>query len=378
MIPYGRQDITKDDIESVVKVLRSDFLTQGPTVPLFEQRLCEYTGSKYAVAVNSATSALHIACLALGLGSGDILWTSPITFVASVNCALYCGASIDFVDVEPNTGLMDIKKLEEKLVNAEQNGKLPKIVIPVHFAGQPCDMEEVYRLSQKYGFNIIEDAAHAIGAKYKEGFVGNSKFSDITIFSFHPVKIITTGEGGVAMTNSSMLTEKMILLRSHGITKDNCKMKNTSNDPCYYEQVDLGFNYRMSDIHAAIGISQINRLDEYVIKRNHISCWYDSKFNNTKFIPLINKSNRVSSKHLYVIRLCDNHTDRNNFVNYMLSNDIGVNIHYRPVYQHKIFKINKTLKGAEEYYTGAVSLPIYPTIKNKNLEKIINIMFEYK
>ena len=377
MIPYGRQDITKDDIEAVVKVLCSDFITQGSTVPAFEQKLCEYTKAKYAIAVNSATSALHVACLALGLSEGDILWTSPITFVASANCALYCGASVDFVDVDPNTGLMNVKKLEEKLVNAEQHGKLPKIVIPVHFAGQSCDMEEICKLSQKYGFKIIEDAAHAIGAKYKKSIIGDSRYSDITIFSFHPVKIITTGEGGAAMTNNSLLAEKMRLLRSHGITRDPNKMSNGIGMPCYYEQVDLGFNYRMSDIHAAIGISQIDRLDKYVSKRNKISCWYDDNFKNTQFYPLITKPDRISSKHLYVVQVPTRYIDRNKFVNYMISNGIGVNIHYRPIYQHKIFNINKTLKGAEEYYSGAVSPPIYPSIKIKDLEKIVDVMLNY-
>ena len=243
MIPYGRQEITEKDIESVVDVLRSDFLTQGSVVPKFEHKLCEYTGAENAIAVNSCTSALHIACLALNLGPGDILWTSPISFVASANCGLYCGASVDFVDIDPNTALLSIKKLEEKLQYAKKKGKLPKIVIPVHFGGQPCDMKEIYALSKKYNFKIIEDAAHAIGAKYQDKLIGSCQYSDITVFSFHPVKIITTGEGGVAMTNNLQLSDRMRLLRSHGITRDVSKMKNKPDGAWYYEQIDLGFNY---------------------------------------------------------------------------------------------------------------------------------------
>jgi len=371
-IPYGRQDVTEEDIEEVVKVLHSDFLTQGPAVPLFEQKLCSYTGARYSVAVNSCTSALHIACLALGLGPGDILWTSPITFVASANCALYCGASVDLVDIEPDTALMSVEKLKDKLEWAEKEGKLPKIVIPVHFAGQPCDMEEIYNLGQKYGFKIIEDAAHSIGAKYQNEPVGNCRYSDITVFSFHPVKIITTGEGGAAMTNSPSLADKMELLREHGITRDLDKMHNTPDGPWYYEQIDLGFNYRITDIQAALGNSQMNRLDQYVSRRSEISEWYDKQFINTKINPLLRKLNRVSSCHLYVVMVQDGAPSRNSLYNDMHKCGIGVNLHYIPVYHQPVFNKGTWLENTEIYYDRAISLPIYPTLNNEQLERVVD------
>ena len=277
MIPYGKQDITDDDIDSVVSVLKSNFLTQGPMVPKFERILCEYVDSKYSVVVSNATSALHIACLALELSNGDILWTSPITFTSSSSCALYCGASVGFVDIDPNTGLMSIEKLKEKLRVANKDGKLPKIVIPVHLAGQSCDMASIYKLSKEYGFKIIEDASHAIGARYKKELVGNCRYSDITVFSFHPVKIITTGEGGAALTNNIDLYNRMNLFRSHGITRDKSKMKNPIEAHWYYEQISLGYNYRMTDIQAALGISQLSRLEKYVEKRANIAKDYTNK-----------------------------------------------------------------------------------------------------
>ena len=378
IIPYGRQDITEDDIESVVEVLRSDFLTQGPAVPAFEQKLCDYTGAKHAVAVNSCTSALHIACLALDLGSSDILWTSPITFVASANCALYCGASIDFVDIEPDTALMSVEKLKEKLEYAEKAGKLPKIVIPVHFAGQPCDMKEIHALSQQYGFKIIEDAAHAIGAKYQSQTVGNCRYSDITVFSFHPVKIITTGEGGAAMTNSLLLAERMELLRSHGITRDPVKMQNKPDGTWYYEQIYLGFNYRMTDIQAALGLSQLNRLDKYVSQRSDISKWYDEQFRNTTFDSLIQKPNRESSYHLYIVSIRDGKQTRDKIFNGLRENGIGVNLHYIPIYKHPFFNMNTHLENTEYYYDRAITIPIYPTIDKKSLYKIVDNILLFK
>ena len=375
-IPYGRQDITEEDIKAVVKILRSDFLTQGPTVPIFERKLCDYTGAKYTVAVNSCTSALHIACLSLGLGDGDILWTSPITFVASANCALYCGASIDFVDIEPNTALMSIEKLEEKLKQAEKEGALPKIIIPVHFAGQPCDMQEIYALSQKYGFKIIEDAAHAIGSKYQNESVGNCRYSDITVFSFHPVKIITTGEGGAAMTNNPLLFEKMNLLRSHGITRDLANMKKVPDGSWYYEQVDLGFNYRMTDIHAALGISQMSRIDRYVSSRAKISKWYDEQLKDLALEPLIQKSDRNSAYHLYVVRVTGDEKERKKLYNHMYESGIGVNVHYMPVYQQVYYNYSDVFNEAEMYYQRAISLPIFPSITDSELnivkENILN------
>ncbi len=369
-IPYGRQDVTEEDIEAVVKVLRSDFLTQGQAIPVFEKNLCDYTGSKYAVVVNSCTSALHIACLALDLSPGDILWTSPITFVASANCALYCGATVDFVDIEPNTALMSVEKLKEKLEYAEKEGKLPKIVIPVHFSGQPCDMKEIYDLGQQYDFRIIEDAAHAIGAKYYEEPVGNCQYSDITVFSFHPVKIITTGEGGAAMTNNSALADKMELLRSHGITRDPDKMYNRLDEPWYYEQVEVGFNYRMTDIQAALGSSQLTRLDKYVSRRTEISEWYNNKFNNQNITPLKLKSNRKSAHHLYVIKVSNDKYERDEVYRGLSKKGIGVNLHYIPVYKHSLFYSDIFLENAEHYYKHAISLPIYPLMEKESLDKV--------
>ena len=382
MIPYGRQDINEDDIKAVVEILRSDFLTQGPTVPRFEEKLCKYTGSDYAVAVNSCTSALHIACLALDLGQDDILWTSPITFVASANCALYCGASIDFVDIDPDTALMSVDKLREKLEFAEKKGKLPKIIIPVHFAGQPCDMEEIYNLSKQYGFKIIEDAAHAIGAKYQNELVGNCRYSDITVFSSHPVKIITTGEGGAALTNNLKLSERMELLRSHGITRDPSKMQKCSNNSWYYEQIELGLNYRMTDIHAALGNSQLDRLDKYVLQRSKIASWYDEKFKDIDVNPLLQKLNRSSSHHLYVVIFNGGLQERNKIYANLRECDIEVNLHYIPVYRHPYYKL-KNFKGffpaAEYYFNNAITLPLFPGLKQSELDYIndkLHLFFE--
>ena len=370
MIPYGRQDVTEDDIEAVVKVLRSDFLTQGSIVPVFEQKLCDYTGAKYAVAVNSCTSALHIACLALGAGPGDIIWTSPITFVASANCALYCGATVDFVDIEFDTALMSIENLKEKLESAKKKGNLPKIVIPVHFSGQPCDMEEIYILSQQYGFKIIEDAAHAIGAKYQNELVGNCRYSDITVFSFHAVKIITTGEGGAAMTNSLVYADKMELLRSHGITRNPVKMHKASSNSWYYEQTELGFNYRMTDIQAALGSSQLDSIDQYVSRRIDIANWYDKFLKIPSVSSLRRKKNRVSSHHLYVILLHEDKHNRNYIFSLLREAGILVNLHYIPVYHHPYHLKNISLDSAERYYREAISLPIFPTLKDEVLTSI--------
>jgi len=372
MTPYGKQEITSDDIESVVKVLKSDFLTQGPAVPQFEKALCDYAGSSYAVAVNSCTSALHIACLALGLGPGDILWTSPITFVASANCALYCGATVDFVDVEPDTALMSVEKLKEKLEQADKKGNLPKIVIPVHFAGQSCDMKEIHELSKRYGFKVIEDAAHAIGAKYQNEAVGNCKYSDITVFSFHPVKIITTGEGGAVMTNNRQLSEKLELLRSHGITRDISKMIGKPDGPWYYEQIQLGFNYRMTDIQAALGCSQLERLDQYVLRRSEIAKWYDIQFKNMPITVLKEKKDRTSSHHLYVIRVSN---IRKQLYQFLIDNGIGVNVHYIPVSKHSFYKKNydnKVFHNSESYYNETITLPLNYLINNSELEFIVS------
>ena len=303
MIPYGRQEISDADIQAVVDVLHSDFLTQGPAVPAFEKCISDYCGAQHAVAVNSATSALHIACLALGVGPSDMVWTSPITFVASANCALYCGAKIDFVDIDPRTYNMSVAHLAEKLAHAEKTGNLPKVVIPVHLCGQPCDMAGIYALSQQYKFKIIEDASHAIGGKYRGEPIGNCRYSDITIFSFHPVKIITTGEGGMSMTNDAQLARRMQLLRSHGITRDANEMTHAPDGPWYYQQIDLGYNYRMTDIQAALGMSQMQRLEEFVSKRHVISRRYEQLLASLPVITPWQHADSYSGLHLYVIRL---------------------------------------------------------------------------
>ena len=371
MTPYGKQEITSNDIESVVKVLKSDFLTQGPAVPKFEKSLCDYTGSSYAVAVNSCTSALHIACLALGLTSKDIVWTSPITFVASANCAIYCGASIDFVDVDPDTALMSVDKLKDKLIEASKKNLLPKIVIPVHFSGQPCDMKEIYSLSKEYGFKVIEDAAHAIGSIYEDKFTGSCQYSDITVFSFHPVKIITTGEGGAAITNDKFLADDMMLYRSHGITRDPKQMTKTSKEKWYYEQTCLGYNYRLTDIQAALGSSQLARINDIVINRKKIADWYDENINFGLLSSLARKENRESSHHLYVLIIKKGGVDRDKVYRHLIDSGIGVNLHYIPVYRHPYFNMKIRLSGAEQYYKSAISLPIFPAIGEKKLSKIV-------
>ena len=302
-IPYGRQNISEADIQAVVDVLRSDFLTQGPAVPAFEQAVANYCGASHGVAVNSATSALHIACLALGLGPGDWLWTTPITFVASANCGLYCGAQVDFVDIDPRTYNLCPLALEAKLKKAEHMKRLPKVLVAVHLCGQPCDMAAIHALSQRYGFKIIEDASHAIGGQYKHEPIGNCRYSDITVFSFHPVKIITTAEGGMAITNNAELAHTMSLLRSHGITRDPEQMTQVPDGPWYYQQIELGFNYRMTELQAALGVTQMQRLDQFVSRRHEITNWYNT---HLKHLPLVLPAQLAagySGLHLYVVRL---------------------------------------------------------------------------
>ncbi|MEI6490942.1 MAG: UDP-4-amino-4,6-dideoxy-N-acetyl-beta-L-altrosamine transaminase [Verrucomicrobiota bacterium] len=380
MIPYGRQDITQEDIDAVVEVLRSDYLTQGPMVPAFEAGVSHACGTAHAVAVNSATSALHIACLALGLGPGDWLWTSPITFVASANCALYCGAQVDFVDIDPRTYNICPQELERKLIEAEREGRLPKIVAPVHLCGQSCDMAAIHALAQRFGFKIIEDASHAIGGRYNGGPVGNCRYSDITVFSFHPVKIITTGEGGMALTNDPGLSERMALLRSHGITRDAGKMTHASDGPWYYQQVDLGFNYRMTDLQAALGISQMGRLDAYVAKRNKIAARYNEMIEGLPLtVPWI-APDVFSAFHLYVICL---DSDRSPCTHSQLfgalhRTGIGVNLHYIPVYRQPYYANMGFEAGycpqAERYYSEAVSLPMYATLSEGQQDMVVRTL----
>jgi len=381
MIPYGRQTISEADIQAVVDVLRSDFLTQGPAVPGFESSVAHYCGAQYALAVNSATSALHIACLALRLGKGDRVWTSPITFVASANCALYCGAQIDFVDIDPQTYNMSVECLTDKLAQAEINGCLPKVVIPVHLCGQSCDMEAIYRLSKQYGFKIIEDASHAIGGKYRGETIGNGRYSDITVFSFHPVKIITAGEGGMALTNDPCLAKRMKLLRSHGITSDAADMiSRPSEQLWFYQQIDLGFNYRMTDIHAALGLSQMRRLDEFVTLRHAIARRYDEMFSDLPMAIPFQHPDCYSAFHLYIIRLKFEQigkTHRDVF-DALRSAGIGVNLHYIPIYLQPYYQRLGFKPGycpeAERYYAEIISLPMFPALTATEQDQVVNAL----
>lgn len=380
MIPYGRQDVTQDDIDSVMEVLKSDFLTQGPKVPLFEQAVAKKVGSEYAVAANSATSALHIACLALDLGPGDRLWTSPITFVASANCGLYCGASVDFVDIDPQTYNLCPKALEEKLIQARNHNRLPKVVVPVHLCGQSCDMRRIHELSKRYNFKIIEDASHAIGGEYFGSPIGGCKYSDITVFSFHPVKIITTAEGGIATTNQSDLARKMDLYRSHGVTRDPSLMKYESDGSWYYEQIELGYNYRMTELHAALGISQMTRLDEYVACRHSLAHRYNDMLADLPVVVPWQHPDSYSSLHLYVIRLRLDHINSSHrkVFEKLRAMGIGVNLHYMPVYNHPYYQKlgfeSEKFPEAERYYAEAISLPLFPLLTEIWQDQVVDAL----
>ncbi|MBU2910375.1 UDP-4-amino-4,6-dideoxy-N-acetyl-beta-L-altrosamine transaminase [Vibrio splendidus] len=378
VIPYGKQDISQQDIDSVVDVLKSDFLTQGPQVPAFESALTEHSGAQYALAVNSATSALHIACLALGLGEGDWLWTTPVTFVASANCGLYCGAKVDFVDIDSATYNMCPKKLEQKLVTAKATGTLPKVVVPVHLCGQPCDMESIAKLAKEYGFKVIEDASHAIGGQYHEQPIGNCKYSDITVFSFHPVKIVTTAEGGAALTNRKELADKMALLRSHGITRDPEMMTEASHGGWYYQQVDLGFNYRMTELQAALGVSQMQRLDDFVAARHVLSKRYNEILSALPLVLPYQLKDTYSGLHLFVIRLKLDEISltHKQVFEALRDNGIGVNLHYIPVHTQPYYQSMGFAEGdfpeSESYYKEAISLPMFHsmTIEQQDLVKV--------
>lgn len=377
MIPYGRQEITQQDIDAVLDVLNSDFLTQGPMVPRFEQNLADHVGAKHAVAVNSATSALHIACLALGLGPGDILWTTPITFVASANCGLYCGAAVDFVDIDPRSYNLCPVALESKLQEAKRIGKLPKVLVAVHLCGQPCDMQAIHRLSIEYGFKIIEDASHAVGGKYQGEFVGNCRYSDITVFSFHPVKIITTAEGGMALTNDDQLANRMALLRSHGITRDPEQMTREPDGPWYYQQVDLGFNYRMTELQAALGVSQLERLDQYVARRHQLARRYDELLADLPVVTPWQHPDTYSGLHLYVIRLQLSQIRKSHrqVFESLREEGIGVNLHYIPVHTQPYYQNLGFREGdfpqAEAYYREAISLPMFQTLTELQQDEVV-------
>lgn len=381
MIPYSRQQVDKKDIDAVNTALRSKFITQGRKINIFENKICKKIGSKYGVAVNSATSALHISCIALGLKTNDYLWTVTNTFVASANCGLYCGAKIDFVDIDIETFNISIEKLNRKLDLASKKKKIPKIIVAVDFGGNPYDHEALYKLSKKFGFKIITDASHSLGSRYKNYFVGGCKFSDITVFSFHPVKPITTAEGGIAVTNNKNLFEKLKIYRNHGINKDIKKYKKKINEKWYYEQIDLGFNYRMNELQAALGISQLKKLDNFNMKRNKIAEIYKKKLEHLpiKFQKI--EKNNFSSYHLFVILFPKSIMRKNTYndvFNFFLKNKIDVNLHYLPVHLHPFMRSKgfreKMYPIAEEYSKRAISLPIYPSLTIQNLNKVIKII----
>lgn len=380
MIPYGRQDITQADIDAVVNVLKSDFLTQGPMVPKFEEKIANHVDAKYGIAVNSATSALHIACLALGLGKGDWLWTSSITFVASANCGLYCGASVDFVDIDPKTYNLCPKALKVKLEKAVQENRLPKVIVAVHLCGQSCDMESIHKLSIEYGFKVIEDASHAIGGKYKGKLIGGCHYSDITVFSFHPVKIITTAEGGLALTNNDKLANKMNLLRSHGVTREEARMTRRGDGSWYYQQIELGFNYRMTELQAALGVSQMDRLGGYVAIRHELAQRYDKLLADFPVTTPWQHPDNYSGFHLYVIRLQLDEiklTHRQVFED-LRGQGIGVNLHYIPVhtqpfYAEMGFK-DEDFPQAMEYYREAISVPMYQGLSEADQDYVVHVL----
>lgn len=376
MIPYGRQDISDDDIAAVIDVLRSDFLTQGPVGPLFEAAVARHCGAEYGIAVNSATSALHIACLALGVGPGDWVWTSPITFVASANCALYCGAQVDFVDIDPRTYNMSVDCLAEKLERAQREGQLPKVLIPVHLAGQSCEMASIHKLALEYGFKIVEDASHAIGGKYQGESIGCSRYSDITVFSFHPVKIITTAEGGMSVTNDPQLARRMRLFRSHGITREPSELTHEPDGPWYYQQIELGYNYRMTDLHAALGLSQMDRLDAFVSRRHELSDRYDELLAPLPVEIPFQHPSTYSALHLYIVRVRSAAANPHAKVFEALrASGVGANLHYIPVYRQPYYEGLGFRKGycveAEKYYAEAITLPLYAALTESQQDHVV-------
>lgn len=377
-IPYGRQDISEDDIKAVVDTLRSDFLTQGPEVPRFEKVVADYCGAGFGIAMNSATSALHVACLALGLGPGDMLWTTPITFVASANCARYCGADVDFVDIDPTTYNLSPEQLTEKLASAEKAGRLPKILVAVHLSGEPCDMAALGGLCRQYGVKLIEDASHAIGGRYRDARIGRCDHSDVTIFSFHPVKIVTSAEGGMAVTNDAELAGRMALLRSHGITRDVSLMHNQPHGGWYYEQIGLGFNYRITDIQAALGTSQMTRLDDFLKRRHALADRYDEQLARLPVVTPYRNPENYSGLHLYIVRVParPGKPDRDQVFRSLQNAAIGVNLHYIPVHMQPYYREhgqgNKTYPAAEAYYREAITLPLFPGLSESDQDRVIS------
>jgi UDP-4-amino-4,6-dideoxy-N-acetyl-beta-L-altrosamine transaminase len=380
MIPYGRQNIGQEDIDAVIRILGSEFLTQGPAVASFERTVADYCDVQYGVAVSSATAALHLSCLALDIGPGDLVWTSAVTFVASANCARYCGADVDFVDIDSRTLNMDMEDLERKLEVAEKIGRMPKLVIPVHLSGYSCDMRKLASLAEQYGFLVIEDASHAVGGSYEGRKIGSCEFSDITVFSFHAVKIVTTGEGGMALTDNSEIANKITRLRSHGITRDTSEMSGGSDGPWYYEQLDLGFNYRITDIQAALGISQMSKLDEFISQRRAIAFYYDELMKGVPIALPVRSDGISSSLHLYIIQPDLNWLgcSHQQVFERLRSNGILVNLHYIPVYRHPYyaqFGYDRSLfPNAEAYYSKAVSLPIFPGLQPNQQEQVVETL----
>lgn len=382
MIPYGRHEVTQADIEAVVTTLTSDFLTQGPVVPAFEQAIAAYCGARHAVAVNSATSGLHIACLALGLGPGDWLWTSTITFLASANCALYCGAQVDFVDIDERTYNLCTTALRAKLERAEREGRLPKIVVAVHLCGQPCDMRAIRALSERYGFKLIEDASHAIGGRYLGYPIGNCAYSDAVVFSFHPVKIITSAEGGMVITNDSAVARSLELLRSHGVTREPAEMDRAPDGPWYYQQIMLGYNYRLTDLQAALGMSQAARLDEYVVRRHALARRYDALLSALPITVPWQHPDGYSGQHLYVVRVpqAAGRPSRNEVFQALRQQGIGVNLHYIPVHTQPHYRRfgfrDEDFPNAMRYYAEAISLPMYASMSEAQQDVVIKALAE--
>jgi UDP-4-amino-4,6-dideoxy-N-acetyl-beta-L-altrosamine transaminase len=382
-LPYSTQTISKEDVEAVIDTLKSQFLTQGPKVPEFENKFAVYSGAKFGVASNSATSALHTACMALDLGKGDWLWTSPNSFVASANCGIYCGAKVDFVDIDPKTYNISVEILEKKLIEAKKKNILPKIVIPVHYAGQSCEMKKIFELSKTYGFKIIEDASHAAGADYMEKKVGCCNYSHIAVFSFHPIKIITSIEGGIALTNDNKLYKKLMSHRSHGITSDKSLMHSRNKSEIWnYQQIMLGHNYRMTDVAASLGISQLNRIDKFVSLRREIAEYYFKNLSSTKYILPYQSKNSKSSYHLFPIRVnyekCNK--TQNEIFDYLIKNNIAVNLHYIPIHRQPFYEKLGFKEGycpeAENYHRETISIPIYPNLTRQDQEKVVSVLIQ--
>ncbi|MEP7056224.1 MAG: UDP-4-amino-4,6-dideoxy-N-acetyl-beta-L-altrosamine transaminase [Caldimonas sp.] len=375
MIPYGRQHIAQDDVDAVEAVLRSDFLTQGPAVPAFEKAVAEHVGANYGVAVNSATSALHVACLALGLGPGDVLWTVPITFLASANCARYCGADVDFVDIDPVTRNMSVQSLADKLRSAAETGRLPKIVVPVHFTGLPCDMEAIRALCLRYGCFVVEDASHAVGARLGDSTIGDCAHSDITVFSFHPVKIVTSAEGGMAMTNDGELARRMQLLRSHGMERDPSRFSEAPEGDWIYEMQSLGFNYRLTDMQAALGLSQMRRIETFIEARVALAARYDELLADLPVIRPAPLRDKKSSWHLYVIEIDTPRRTRAEVFAAMRALGVGVAVHYIPVHLQPYYRALGFKSGdfpvSERYYRRALSLPMFPALSERELNDVV-------